>query len=558
MTGGTILTYYGRVLAVLAKSIVTTVIFFTCSEVALRAVFLARSAMVRFVPLPYALGDDYGPMPPWLDRLEILVPDDTLIWRSLPNAHRTYVDIFTPVRTEHDRLALLRRFTPTLPEEFRRNPTWHVDLSSEGHRTAEYTATKRAGSIRIACIGDSWTFGMNVDQDRTYPSRLLARLRDAQPHSNVEVMNFGVLGYSSFQGVQLLKSRVLALAPDVLVIGFGMNDSEVAGYRDKDMVATVRPGVAARLKDTGKDLEFYKLLQYLALSIRFHRKPVGEYIRAEAESKSGAIDYETIEPWTRVSPHDYEANIREMIRLQTAQDGKTILIDNELWDESPYRPILRRIAADTRAPLIDSLRIVADGKEHIERSLEQRFNLASHEPATSRVPGQRERPDLPDRPGLPDQPDPRGLPGPSVTVIFRVFHGNVPVQSAMSIVGTVPQLGDLVPNAIQMHDDGRDGDERAADGVWSYAASLPAGQRVFYVYTNSGTRGVWEGLDVPSIRHLTVPTTAGAGPVYLPIDTFGQLYMQADNWHTDAEGYDLIADAVAKAVKSRARPTMER
>jgi hypothetical protein len=145
-----------------------------------------------------------------------------------------------------------------------------------------------------------------------------------------------------------------------------------------------------------------------------------------------------------------------------------------------------------------------------------------------------------------------------VTVIFRVFHGNVPVQSAMSIVGTVPQLGDLVPNAIQMHDDGRDGDERAADGVWSYAASLPAGQRVFYVYTNSGTRGVWEGLDVPSIRHLTVPTTAGAGPVYLPIDTFGQLYMQADNWHTDAEGYDLIADAVAKAVKSRARPTIER
>ena len=292
MTGGTLLTSCGRLLAVLAKGIVTTVIFFTCSEVALRAVFLARSAMVRFVPLPYALGDDYGPLPPWLDRLQILVPDDTLIWRSLPNAHRTYVDIFTPVRTEHDRLALLRRFTPTLPEEFRRNPTWHVDLSSQGHRTAEYTATKRPGSIRIACIGDSWTFGMNVDEDRTYPSRLLARLRDAQPDRNVEVMNFGVLGYSSFQGVQLLKSRVLPLAPDVLVIGFGMNDSEVAGYRDKDMVAAARPGVAARLKDTGKDLEFYKLLQYLALSIRFHPKPAGEYIRVEAESKSGTIAYE--------------------------------------------------------------------------------------------------------------------------------------------------------------------------------------------------------------------------------------------------------------------------
>src|SRR5437667_10579827 len=129
---------YRRLLLIIAKSLVTTIIFFIGAEIALRTAYAVRNTMVRLVPLPYALGDDYGPLPPWLDRLQILVPDDTLIWRSLPNAHRTYVDIFTPVRTEHDRLALLRRLTPTLPEEFRRNPTWHVDLSSQGHRTAEY------------------------------------------------------------------------------------------------------------------------------------------------------------------------------------------------------------------------------------------------------------------------------------------------------------------------------------------------------------------------------------------------------------------------------------
>ena len=53
---------------------------------------------MRRVPLPYALGDEYGPVPPWLDRLMILVPDSTLIWRSLPNVHRTYVDIFSPAQ----------------------------------------------------------------------------------------------------------------------------------------------------------------------------------------------------------------------------------------------------------------------------------------------------------------------------------------------------------------------------------------------------------------------------------------------------------------------------
>lgn len=523
------LTRRRRLTIALVRSIVTTIIFFTCVELALRAGYLVRNAMVRLVPLPYALGDQYGPIPPWLDRLLILVPDETLIWRSLPNVHRTYVDIFSPVRTEQDRVALLRRFMPTLPDQFRANPTWHIDLNSSGFRTAEYAVAKPERAVRIACIGDSWTFGMNVDQDQTYPSRLLARLGDPQ---HVEVLNFGVLGYSSFQGLQLLKTRVLSLAPDILAIGFGMNDSEVAGYRDRDMISAGQSGWTQRLGDAWRGFEFYKLLRYSALSIRFHPKSIGDYIREEAGAKSGAVDYEAIEPWTRVSPRDYEANVREMIRLQAAQGGKAVLIDNELWDDSPYRPVLRRISTDMHVPLVDSLDIIARGKAAIERELETQFALATHEPAP---------------PGPPAAPAAAGPP-PRVPVIFRVFHGSFPVAAAISIAGTDPQLGSLVPNTVLLRDDGREGDERAGDGVWSLRVSLPPGEPVSYVYTNSGARGRWEGLDVPSIRRTTIPPVRGERPVYLPIETFGQLYMQADNWHTNAKGYELIADAVAKAL----------
>lgn len=111
------------------------------------------------MPLPYSVGDQYGPIPPWLDRLMILAPDATLIWRSLPNVHRTYVDIFSPARTEAARTALLRRFVPTLPPEFRDNPTWAIALNSVGYRSADFTAARPAGRLRIACVGDSWTFG---------------------------------------------------------------------------------------------------------------------------------------------------------------------------------------------------------------------------------------------------------------------------------------------------------------------------------------------------------------------------------------------------------------
>jgi hypothetical protein len=121
----------------------------------------------------------------------------------------------------------------------------------------------------------------------------------------------------------------------------------------------------------------------------------------------------------------------------------------------------------------------------------------------------------------------------------------------MSIAGTDPQIGNVEPNVALMHDDGTGGDERAGDGVWSLAATFAPGTRLTYVYTNSGARGRWEGLDVPHLRGVVVPASADRAPVYLPIDTFGRVYMQADDWHTDATGYELIARAVADAIVAR-------
>jgi hypothetical protein len=112
-----------RLLRVLGKSAAATIVFFLVAEIALRALYFARNSFVAYVPLPYVVGDDYGPIPPWLDNLLILKPDDALIWKNLPGARRAYVDIFTPVWQDSDRMALLRRFAPWLPEAFRRTPS---------------------------------------------------------------------------------------------------------------------------------------------------------------------------------------------------------------------------------------------------------------------------------------------------------------------------------------------------------------------------------------------------------------------------------------------------
>jgi lysophospholipase L1-like esterase len=516
-----------RLLRVLGKSTAATVVFFLVAEIALRAVYFARNSFVEYVPLPYVVGDDYGPIPPWLDNLLILKPDDALIWKNLPNARRAYVDIFTPVWQDRDRMALLRRFAPWLPAEFRQSPVWRIALNEDGFRSPPMAAARRPGVLRVACIGDSWTFGMNVNQDQTYPARLEALLEQRTPGSHVEVMNFGVLGYSSFQGLELLRRRVLSLHPDVLVIGFGMNDSDVGGYRDKDVVKPGEVRWRDRVKAVTGHSESLALLKYFALLLRFHPRPIGDFLKADAKADAGrnndTVNYDDMEPWTRVSPRDYDRNLREMVRLGREQGSRTVLLDNELWPESPYRPVLRAISRDEHVPLVDSLRMIQDERARIEQGMEIRFRL---EPAQAVA-----HTDI--------------TPGGQTTVVFRVFEGAYPVARQLSIVGNQPQLGGFVPNTVAMHDDGKDGDERAADHVWSYRATFPAGTRIRYVYTNSGAAGRWEGLDLPHVRELEVPSSPGGQPVYLPVESFGRIYMQADNWHTDSVGYDLIAQAVA-------------
>ena len=134
-------------------------------------------------------------------------------------------------------------------------------------------------------------------------------------------------------------------------------------------------------------------------------------------------------------------------------------------------------------------------------------------------------------------------------VIFRVYQGKYFVPKAIYIVGAHEELGNLAPNTVAMYDDGTHGDQRAGDGVWSYTATFPPGTVVFYTYTNSGSKGKWEGLDIPAIRRFKVETPQTALRVYTPIDTFGTMYMYADGWHTNAAGNALIAKAVLEELK---------
>jgi lysophospholipase L1-like esterase len=454
------------------------------------------------------------------------------MWRGRPHAQQKYLDLFCPMKSEEQRKGMLSRFSPSVPEDFRNNLTWEVAFNSDGFRGEDFPTRKNANTIRIIALGDSWTLGHNVNLDKTYPKRLAQLLRQDSPDKNIEVLNLAMFAYTSHEGLKVLQRQALNFQPDIVLIGFSMNDSAISGWHDKDVFVPKqkRFGLKQLIRDHS---EIYKLAVYLAQVSKFESITLGETIKAVSDPKAEFVyeswvsaealepqDYDRLEARVRVPPAEYEQNIREMVRLVRAQGALPILLHNDLRPGSPYQSTLRKVSRELYVELIDSCELIVAAKQRSEDELEKR--LALQPPSTS------------------------ASVSSEATMVFRVFADATTVSKAMYIAGPIPQLGDNVPNRVAMFDDGTHGDQKAGDNVWSYSATFSPGQKVFYVYTNSGTEGRWENIDVPKVRTFTVP--ASSGTVYRPIETFGKLYLQADGFHTNAEGYDLIARAVHDAL----------
>lgn len=104
-------------------------------------------------------------------------------------------------------------------------------INAQGFRGDDFTLQKKAGVRRIACLGDSFTFGHGVRQEDAYPSQMEAILNAAAGVKAFEVLNFGVGGYNTKQEAILLEEKVLPYDPDLVILQYMFNDTEHARIR---------------------------------------------------------------------------------------------------------------------------------------------------------------------------------------------------------------------------------------------------------------------------------------------------------------------------------------
>lgn len=100
-----------------------------------------------------------------------------------------------------------------------------ASTNSHGWRDAERTFEKSAGMRRAVVIGDSFTFGIDVDDGE--------RFTDLLPHfvERLEVVNLGVAGYGTDQELRVLEIEAFRYDPDVIILTICVaNDLDDIGY----------------------------------------------------------------------------------------------------------------------------------------------------------------------------------------------------------------------------------------------------------------------------------------------------------------------------------------
>ena len=100
-------------------------------------------------------------------------------------------------------------------------------VNAKGYRDLPRAIPKPPGVRRVLSLGDSFAWGASVEFEDAYPQRL-ERALTRRRHETWEVVNLALPGMATVDHAAQLEKEGEAYGPDVVVLGFVLNDSQDA------------------------------------------------------------------------------------------------------------------------------------------------------------------------------------------------------------------------------------------------------------------------------------------------------------------------------------------
>jgi lysophospholipase L1-like esterase len=199
-----------------------------------------------------------------------------------------------------------------LAEGMRRNGEAFATINHLGLRGPDPVVPRPAGRQRILLVGDSSYFGHALADRDTIPVQLEAVLRERG--LDVDVVNGAIPGYSTEQSKLLLEEVGWGVEPTLLLIANLWSDNNADGFRDVDLLRTVRVYNQSLLS---------KSALFLLMS--------GWVDRARGGTGAHLITWTRTSAWPeakerRVPVQDYAVNLDTMVRLAREHGAGAALI----------------------------------------------------------------------------------------------------------------------------------------------------------------------------------------------------------------------------------------
>ncbi|MCC6175067.1 MAG: hypothetical protein IT305_07170 [Chloroflexi bacterium] len=125
-----------------------------------------------------------------------------------------------------------------------------IEINSKGLRGPEIDYPKPPGEYRILVVGDSFTFGEQVNQDETFTSLLESRLNAQESGQTYRVLNAGSNGWATANELIYLAKEGVRFQPDVVIVALYLGNDVSDNFR---RVSTVLDAEKADLALRGVD-----------------------------------------------------------------------------------------------------------------------------------------------------------------------------------------------------------------------------------------------------------------------------------------------------------------